>query len=261
MAISERTRKIIWIEAGGRCSICRRHLLNHGSSSADPSVFGEEAHIVGRGANGPRAGGLDAKLIDGHDNLILLCSEHHKQIDDQVADFPVARLRKIKEDHKKWIASLDSSESKPIKLIRDPRHSIPELLKLISRGSEIWTMIEEGHAFEYALPDHMEESDEDLAIEFLDLVGDYMDISADLGGIRQKRDAQKLLQEYIENLRGRGLLVGAALYRMLLVGGAFDDPWPWVSLRVEVQGVDHAKVVDKSSNDITGFPADGQSKK
>lgn len=70
----------LWVKAGGRCSICRDQLVTEGTDTDDPSVFGEEAHIVARGQSGPRAGKVTD--IDAYDNLILLCRKHHKQVDD-----------------------------------------------------------------------------------------------------------------------------------------------------------------------------------
>lgn len=68
---------------GGRCSICREQLVTEGSDVDDPSVFGEEAHIVSRSKNGPRgSGGRDGLDVDAYENLILLCRRHHKQFDD-----------------------------------------------------------------------------------------------------------------------------------------------------------------------------------
>jgi len=100
VAVSERTRKIIWIEAGGRCAICQRQVLTPGTETDDPSIFGEEAHIVARSPGGPRTGGLDEDRLDSHENLILLCSEHHKQVDDQPNYYTVERLCQIKQKHK-----------------------------------------------------------------------------------------------------------------------------------------------------------------
>jgi len=110
MAISERTRKIVWVEAGGRCAICQRQVLTPATETDDPSIFGEEAHIVARSPGGPRAGGLAEEKIDCYENLILLCSEHHKQIDDQPNSFTVERLHQIKQAHSEWVASLGQGE-------------------------------------------------------------------------------------------------------------------------------------------------------
>jgi len=94
VAISDRTRKILWARAGGRCSICRAILVTEGTETDDPSVFGEEAHIISATPNGPRAGGLPDHDVYG--NLILLCSMDHKRVDDQVARYTVALLSRLK---------------------------------------------------------------------------------------------------------------------------------------------------------------------
>jgi tetratricopeptide (TPR) repeat protein len=113
VAISELTRKILWIESGGRCALCRRQLLTPGTATDAPSVFGEEAHIVGKAPNGPRSGGLPDAHVDDHSNLIILCSEHHKQVDDQRREYTDARLREIKDHHRRWIAQLGESDRTP----------------------------------------------------------------------------------------------------------------------------------------------------
>ncbi|MEU6409397.1 HNH endonuclease signature motif containing protein [Microbispora sp. NPDC046933] len=244
MAISERTRKILWIEAGGRCAICRRQLLTAGTETDDPSVFGEEAHIVGRGSNGPRSGGLAEHLVDSHENLILLCSEHHKQIDDQVNHFTVERLREIKKSHKGWISSLGASGPGPVKLVPDPSFAEPRTLKLFLRGKELWSIIKDCQAFEYTIPDGLSEEEEDSILGFLDLVRDYMDISGDLHSIREQRDAEKTIGNYLKDLLDQGFLVGGFLRRMLLAGGISEEPWPWSILRIEVQPAELAQIVD-----------------
>jgi hypothetical protein len=54
VAISDRTRKILWARAGGRCSICRTIVVTEETEADAPSVFGEEAHIISAAPNGPR---------------------------------------------------------------------------------------------------------------------------------------------------------------------------------------------------------------
>jgi hypothetical protein len=107
MAISDRTRKILWVRAGGRCSICRIQVVTEATPLDDPSVFGEEAHIIARGKSGPRAGNISSS--DSYDNLILLCRQHHKQVDDQSRFYTADRLREIKRAHEEWVATLDET--------------------------------------------------------------------------------------------------------------------------------------------------------
>lgn len=110
MPITNRTRKILWVKAGGRCSICRVQLVSEATDADDPSVFGEEAHIVAQSPNGPRAG--DVANVDAYGNLILLCRKHHKQVDDQDSYFTVERLREIKRSHETWAADYGKSNTR-----------------------------------------------------------------------------------------------------------------------------------------------------
>ena len=62
------------------------------------------AHIVGK--NGPRS---DYPLAEGecdrYGNLILLCEEHHHLVDALEQDYPVEKLRQMKEDHEALITN------------------------------------------------------------------------------------------------------------------------------------------------------------
>lgn len=245
MAISDRTRKIIWIEAGGRCAICKDQVMTSGTDSDDPSIFGEEAHIVGRSKSGPRGGGLDEDLLDRHANLLLLCSKDHKRVDDQTTHFTVERLRNIKAEHAAWVRSTGNQKDGRLTLVPDPTFPQPLVLQLITRGNPLWNMIKESVAFEYALPDHLPDGDEGAIIEFLDLLRDYLDIAPDLDSARDNRDAEKAIQVHLGSLSERGFLVGAHVRHLLLTGGG-QDASPWPMLRVEVQHHAEAVVADSA---------------
>ncbi|GIH16050.1 HNH endonuclease [Rugosimonospora africana] len=248
MAVSEKTRKIIWVEAGGRCAICRRQVLTEGTETDDPSIFGEEAHIVARSSGGPRAGALAADKLDSHENLILLCSEHHKRVDDQPNHYTIERLRVLKQTHREWINSLGTEEPGPTRLVPDPNYPQSKHLKIVFRGHVLWAMIKEVVAFEYALPDHLGDEDEDLIVEFLDLVKDYLDIAEDLDSVREQRDAEKTLGRYVSRLAERGFFVGTSIRHMLLAGGISKEATPWPILTIEVQPSSVASVVDRDGN-------------
>lgn len=105
--ISERTRKIVWARAGGMCSYsgCLKNLILAPTSPGDsPVVVGELAYIVGQSENGPRG----KEPFRGNDrnnpeNLLLLCADHHKLIDQQINAYPAARLYLMKDNHEQWV--------------------------------------------------------------------------------------------------------------------------------------------------------------
>ncbi|MFD8676324.1 HNH endonuclease [Streptomyces seoulensis] len=256
MGVSEKTRKIVWAEAGGRCAICRGEVITPGTDCDDPSVFGEEAHIVARSKGGPRSGNLDADSRHNHMNLLLLCSRHHKQIDDQPHHFTVERLREIKERHAAWVRhSLDERAAGGPRLVPDPAFPQPRVLELTTRGNPLWNMIKTSVAFEYALPDGLPDDDESLIVEFLDILRDYLDIAPELHSVRENRDAEKSLAHYIHDLAEKDFLVGAHVRHMLYVDGR-GDPLAWPMLRVEVQPASHAVVADQAGRPCADGPSE-----
>lgn len=108
MAISLKTHKILWGRSGNKCAICQNELIVDSSNSTeDPSIVGEEPHIIARKETFTR-GDFDSttqEQRDHYSNLILLCRNHHKQIDDQPEVFTVKRLHEIKSEHEAKVRS------------------------------------------------------------------------------------------------------------------------------------------------------------
>ena len=115
MGITSKTRKILWGKSGNKCSFpdCKKDLVMEESETDAPSVIGEEAHIVAKKEKGPRG---KSKLLkeqrDEYNNLILLCPDHHKIIDDQENTYTIDLLHKYKKDHKNWVRSNLSLDKK-----------------------------------------------------------------------------------------------------------------------------------------------------
>jgi hypothetical protein len=98
MSTSEKNKKIVWVRFKGQCAICHKELL-HESEDENFSLLGEVAHIVGEQNNAPR-GDHPMPLKERNDikNLLLLCLEHHKIIDDHPELYPIEKLHEIKQE-------------------------------------------------------------------------------------------------------------------------------------------------------------------
>jgi len=104
MSISVKTQKTLWGRAASRCGMCRTELVMDATLTDDESLVGEACHIVASQEDGPRGKSpLTPEQRDKYANLILLCNVHHKQIDDQVGEYPVDRLQEIKAAHETWV--------------------------------------------------------------------------------------------------------------------------------------------------------------
>lgn len=56
MTISLKTHKMLWGRSGNICAFpdCKKELVMDESETDDPSLIGEEAHIVAQKENGPQ---------------------------------------------------------------------------------------------------------------------------------------------------------------------------------------------------------------
>ncbi|HEX6394683.1 MAG TPA: HNH endonuclease [Acidimicrobiales bacterium] len=92
MSISVQTRKLLWGRSGNRCaySECKRELVLEVTLTSRSTTVGNECHIVSRKPDGPRGDNpLPLDQRDEYDNLILLCADHHKVIDEDTVTFTV----------------------------------------------------------------------------------------------------------------------------------------------------------------------------
>ncbi len=95
--------KLLWARSAGRCQFngCNR-VTYRTPVSNQLAVTAEHAHIIAFSEDGPRGNTpIDADALNRYPNLMLLCHDHHKNIDDLVLrhGYTVETLRKWKEEH------------------------------------------------------------------------------------------------------------------------------------------------------------------
>lgn len=115
----------LWLRSGGMCAMCKKQLILE--ELGTKTNIGEKAHVIGHGDKGPRREqgkmhGIDDASIDSSNNLIFLCSEHHKLIDTQKELYPAKRLFEIKKAHEDFVLSRLNINNKSIALIHKTMH-------------------------------------------------------------------------------------------------------------------------------------------
>ncbi len=103
---TDRTLKLLWGRAAGRCAIpeCRVELFAEATEYDPVVVIGEIAHVAAAADDGPRAASaLAAAQRNDYKNLILLCQNCHARIDGQTGLYSVDRLKDIKQAHEAWV--------------------------------------------------------------------------------------------------------------------------------------------------------------
>lgn len=103
MPLSDLDRRVLWVRAGGRCTLCKRYLLE-GDLTHVEVPLGEGAHIVGAvdSVKSPRGKDpLPVEARDTVDNIMLACSGCHTEIDRHKASqlLTVEFLRERKRQH------------------------------------------------------------------------------------------------------------------------------------------------------------------
>ncbi len=99
--IRDLTRLLLVVRAGGRCEFDdhNEYLLQH-PLTLTPGNFAQMAHIVAFKEDGPRGKSpLRPVYINDVSNLMLLCPQCHKLIDDHPDQYPVSALQRYKESH------------------------------------------------------------------------------------------------------------------------------------------------------------------
>jgi len=249
MAVTDRTRKLLWARAHDACAMCRKPLTEDAPSADLPGlILGEEAHIIAKSESGPRGRDGDRSDIDGYDNLILLCADDHTRIDTFPDRYSVESLRSTKKKHEEWAAKRPL-EDEPIRIVVRPGEDEIPLLAMTS-GEAVWNLMV--GTMQWGLralvgDDRPEASD--AADEFLTTARDWAEISdtVQADGFRAVRDAQRSLQALLEEVWSFDLFVfGLRTERVLRGGVGGPMPMPYAELAVltaeEVRGYSAAQV-------------------
>lgn len=117
MAIKGKDTKILWGRSGNRCAVCRTQLTQDAAAASATFTLGEQAHIVGEKDDAPRGRSpFSPEERDSYHNLILLCPNHHTEVDKNESDWPVERLHLVKSQHELWVTETLSETIDHVKL-------------------------------------------------------------------------------------------------------------------------------------------------
>lgn len=191
MAISDKTRKKLWAKSGNRCSICKTELFSNKEKVEDFNI-GEECHIISKKSKGPRHK-ENHDDYDLYDNLVLLCRNHHKEIDELTDTYTEELLRYIKQNHENWVnTTLNNSTNKEEK---------PKFISRVISGKELLNIISDSYGYRIDYDEVDNENDADYIGGVLQDLTDYGDISGMVevyDKVKMALDLSKLLKQIEE---------------------------------------------------------------
>lgn len=218
--ITNKTRKIIWSKSGGSCAICKHELTK--KVDEKHLVLGQECHIRSPKVNGPRYDSNFPKdKLDAPENLILLCRNHHKEIDDFPIKHSIESLEKIKADHELTIHNRSQQEIPQIKVVKSSKH-LPAIQ--ITSGMQLIDMASGAAGYAYAFDETENDEIYELIKNFLSYIED-LDIISDVSQ-SSKLDMARELKTIIHDLENHGYFVFGAIANDRITGGVSPDaPW------------------------------------
>tara|TARA_R110002124_G_scaffold156333_1_gene323502 strand:+ start:608 stop:1327 length:720 start_codon:yes stop_codon:yes gene_type:complete len=233
MAISNKTRKNLWAKSGNRCSICKTELFAQ-KSKTDEVNIGEECHIISSKPNGSRhQPNLDE--YDNFGNLILLCRNHHKEIDELHETFSEEVLRFIKTKHENWVSSTLK------KAVGENKKEQPRFLSRITSGKDLLEIVHNSYGYRTDYEQVETEEEAEFIGGIIQSLIDYGDIS----GMVEAYDRVKMgfqLNEILKDIENKGYyLFGEKKVEDMKFKKGEVDNWPIATIVIRKK--DNAEIM------------------
>ena len=100
----------------------------------------KNCHIVSSKPSGPRYT-PDLSDYNDYDNFILLCANHHREIDTDVKKYSVDKLKQIKKEHEESVANLLKEQNKSFDVL--VKINSGDMLGSMVFGCHSWTILKE----------------------------------------------------------------------------------------------------------------------
>lgn len=153
--VADKIVRALFAKSGNKCSFpgCQNILVKHNTL-----YVGEIAHIEAAEPGGPRYNSVQTdEERRAYGNLLLLCHEHHVEIDDAAAKFTVKILKRMKRDH-------EATVKKIFRLA-------PKMVSKVAREMEqYWRDIERINTQEHVIPERAIEIRAKSKLELTDAI-------------------------------------------------------------------------------------------
>ena len=241
MAISSKTRKNLWAKSGNRCAICKTELFIKTSEKVELNI-GEECHIISSKLEGPRHKNI--ANYDEYYNLILLCRNHHKEIDELYDTYTEEILRYIKLNHENWVKrSLEKSNN-------NPKRNRPRFLMRITSGKELLSILYGVHGYKTDYDEIQDEEEARFIGGILQDLTDYGDLSGSVE-IYDQVQMELHLKNLIESLEENGyFLFGERNIEKVKFGDGSMDNWAVATILIRKKENDEIIKVDLNDKSV-----------
>lgn len=238
MAISAKTRKTLWSKSGNRCLVCRIEVVQEVTESEN-LVVGEECHIISSKPKGPRHGEGLIGGYDDYENLLILCANDHKRIDELTQIYTPNKLRQMKRIHENWVRTTLEKDASAFTNDQLNIRSLP----LLDSGQDLIQAITDVHAYEFDTSEIKTNSEAHEIGGFFEELKSFGDMLAEMT-IPQITEYRIYLDEEVRKLRDSGFLL-FGLKRKVRLFNLGQDLGPFQSSVVVVVRADNPSIVGR----------------
>jgi len=176
MSITDKTRKILWAHSGNRCLLCKTELAQKTDDNSINVIIGEECHIISASKNGPRGNVEYDKDHDGYENLMLLCANHHKEVDELTDKYTVTVLHLVKGLHEQWVKT---TLERDVTTFANDQLNVKSLPR-VKTGQQALEIVRGAHMFDFNHDELKTEEEASLVGGLLEELKDTGDILGDM---------------------------------------------------------------------------------
>ncbi|MBN4048346.1 hypothetical protein JYU17_00070 [Flavobacteriaceae bacterium AH-315-O20] len=191
--------------------------------------------------NGPRHKS-NIEDYDVSDNLILLCRNHHKEVDELTDTYSEELLRYIKLSHENWVKNtLDNSINKT----KSPK---PRFLARVTSGKELLNIVSDSYGYRTDYDEVENEEDAKYIGGVLQDLTDYGDLSG-MVEVYDKVQMGLQLNELLKDLEQKGyyLFGEKSVEKMKFKNGDTDN---WSIATLVIKKMDNGEVIKVNLDNI-----------
>jgi hypothetical protein len=239
MAITDKTRKTLWARSGNRCAMCRIEIVAEQNEHDKNLNIGDECHIVSSQPNGPRHIPNYKKDYDSYDNLILLCKNHHRTIDELWETYTIDLLETVKKNHESWIRTVIDNAHK------NSKADMPKFLPRLTTGKQIVDIVCDAHAYQFDHDEFKSQEEADFISGLLQNIQDWGEVSG-FGDFEIGKRVQLgcELNRDIEELENRGFFIFGERRRSKMTNANKDDLGVWDIATIVILRQDNSAILN-----------------
>ncbi|MFB4314754.1 hypothetical protein [Actinomadura sp. 21ATH] len=172
----------------------------------------------------------------------------HERLAEEIGKLKVAQIEKILDVliRSDGLFFKGEAANRPMRVVPDPDQPKGMMLRELTTGLDVWNVVANAHQYKFGHPGDGTDDELDELSVIYDQIKDWGEVAGDLLSMIHQRDAQRNLSKLLERAKEAGFILFGAQERMLLTGGAYATPSPWIRAIIDALRVGEVEKLKRS---------------